>query len=218
MTRNGKIARLPAALREELNQRLLDGEQGKPLVEWLNGLPKVQAVLQAKFNGNPITENNLSQWKNGGFPAWEAGEQMADSVSSIIQGTTALQAVAKGGLTDRMALMLAANMALEMQRLQSVSDGNEKARMWRELRISLLALRRSELYAQRLEIEQNKHPKPAKKKKARQLTPEEKKERIRQILGIGPGYDGSINPELTRPPALRGDPVQASTSHTSESQ
>ena len=45
MTRNGKIARLPAALREELNQRLLDGEQGQPLVEWLNSLPKVQAVL-----------------------------------------------------------------------------------------------------------------------------------------------------------------------------
>jgi hypothetical protein len=29
MTRNGKIARLPAALREELSHSLLDGEQGK---------------------------------------------------------------------------------------------------------------------------------------------------------------------------------------------
>jgi hypothetical protein len=129
MTRNGKIARLPAAIREELNQRLLDGEQGKPLVVWLNSLPRVQALLKDKFQGTPISEVNLSHWKNGGFPAWEAGEQMADSVSSIIQGATALQAVAKGGLTDRMALMLAANMALEMQRLQSVSDGNEKAKV-----------------------------------------------------------------------------------------
>jgi hypothetical protein len=212
MTRNGKIARLPAVIREELNQRLLDGEQGKPLVEWLNSLPKVQAVLQAKFNGNPITENNLSQWKNGGFPAWEAGEQMADCVSSIIQGTSALQAVAKGGLTDRMALMLAANMAMEMQWLQSVSDGNEKAKVWRELRIGLLALSRSELYAKRLEIEEIRHPKPAKKKKERKLTPEENKQRIREIIGLGEGYDGSKNPELTLPPALRGDPVQASTS------
>jgi hypothetical protein len=108
--------------------------------------------------------------------------------------------------------MLAANMALEMQRLQFVSDGNEKARMWPELRIGLLALRRSELYAQRLEIEQTKHPQSEKKKKERQLTPEEKKERIMRILGVGPGYDGSINPELTRPPEFRDDPVQASTS------
>jgi hypothetical protein len=49
MTRNGKIARLPAAMRDELNQRLLDGQPGKELVEWLNGLPKVQALLKAEF-------------------------------------------------------------------------------------------------------------------------------------------------------------------------
>jgi hypothetical protein len=65
MTRNGKIARLPAAIRTELNQRILDGEQGQPLVQWLNGLPKVQAVLQGQFDGHAITENNLSQWRNG---------------------------------------------------------------------------------------------------------------------------------------------------------
>ena len=34
MTRIGKIARLPATLREELNGRPLDGEQSKQLVEW----------------------------------------------------------------------------------------------------------------------------------------------------------------------------------------
>jgi len=56
MTRNGKIARLLATIRTELNQRILDGEQGKPLVEWLNGLPKVQVVLQAKFDGNAIND------------------------------------------------------------------------------------------------------------------------------------------------------------------
>jgi hypothetical protein len=212
MTRNGKIARLPAAIREELNQRLLEGEQGKQLVVWLNSLPRVQALLKDKFQGIPISEVNLSHWKNGGFPAWEAGEEMADCVSSIIQGTTALQAVAKGGLTDRMALMLAANMAMEMQRLQTVSDGNEKAKIWRELRIGLLALRRSELYAKRLEIEEIRHPKPVRKKKARQLTPEENKQRIRDILGLGPSYDGSKNPELTLPPALRTNPVTVNTS------
>jgi hypothetical protein len=207
MTRTAKIARLPAAIREELNQRLLDGVQGKQLVEWLNGLPRVQALLKDKFQGIPISEANLSHWKNGGFPAWEAGERMADNVSSIMDGTKALPAVAKGGLTDRMSLMLAANMAMEMQRLESVPDGPEKATMWRELRISLLALRRSELYAKRLEIEQVRHPKPEKKRKECKLTPEENKQRIRRILGLGEGYDGSKNPELTLPPAMRASPV-----------
>jgi hypothetical protein len=35
LTRNGKIARLPLAVRQELNRRLDEGEQGKKLVAWL---------------------------------------------------------------------------------------------------------------------------------------------------------------------------------------
>jgi len=33
MTRYGKIARLPTDIRTELNQRILDGQQGQPLEE-----------------------------------------------------------------------------------------------------------------------------------------------------------------------------------------
>jgi hypothetical protein len=213
MTRKGKIARLPFAIREELNQRLLDGEPGNQLVVWLNGLPKVQAVLKDKFQGNPISEANLSQWKNGGFAAWEAGDEMADNVSSIMDGTKALPAAAKGGLIDRMALMFASNMATSMLRLESMPEGVEKSKMLRELRIGLLALKRCELVAERLEIEHIRHPKPAKKKKERPLTPEENKARIRRILGIGEGYDGSKNPELIQSHALlRPNPVQVNIS------
>jgi len=156
MTRNGKIARLPKAIREELNKRLLDGQQGKQLVEWLNGLPKVQAVMQKEFEGHPISEQNLSAWKQGGYVAWEAGQRMLDTVWSVMDSTQGLEIAAKKGLTNRMALMLAAKMAGEMQSLEAVPEGPEKAKIWRELRISLLALRRSELYGQRLKIEETK--------------------------------------------------------------
>ncbi len=61
--RNGKIARLPLAVREELNLRLRDGEEGVDLVVWLNSLPEVRQVLAAKFKGQPIAENNLANWK-----------------------------------------------------------------------------------------------------------------------------------------------------------
>src|SRR4051812_39971876 len=54
MNRNGKIARLPEDLRQELNERLCDGEAGTSLVAWLNGLPEVQAVMAAEFGGVPI--------------------------------------------------------------------------------------------------------------------------------------------------------------------
>ena len=70
MTRNGKIARLPLSVRSELNQRLSDGESGKDLVVWLNGLPAVRQVMETQFGGRPVTEQNLSEWKQGGYEDW----------------------------------------------------------------------------------------------------------------------------------------------------
>ena len=46
MSHNGKIARLPHAIRNQLNLRLQDGEQGKNLVQWLNSLTEVKFVLR----------------------------------------------------------------------------------------------------------------------------------------------------------------------------
>ena len=51
MTRNGKIARLPQTIREQINRRLLNGDEGKQIAEWLNTLPEVQALMAAEFDG-----------------------------------------------------------------------------------------------------------------------------------------------------------------------
>ncbi len=70
MTRKGKIARLPYAIRDELNARLHNGEAGAKLVPWLNELPEVRAVTAREFEGRPVTEQNLSEWKLGGYKDW----------------------------------------------------------------------------------------------------------------------------------------------------
>ena len=57
MTHNGKIARLPRNIRDELNQRLDDGQPGGDILAWLNALPQVQA---AGFGGSGINAQNLS--------------------------------------------------------------------------------------------------------------------------------------------------------------
>ncbi len=48
--RTGKIARLPREIRDQLNQRLLDGQPGRRLVTWLNSLPEVKQVLATDFD------------------------------------------------------------------------------------------------------------------------------------------------------------------------
>jgi hypothetical protein len=215
MTRKGKIARLPLAIREELNRRLQEGEPGTHLVEWLNGLPKVQAVMTKEFEGQPIAENNLSAWKTGGYLGWEQDQATRDELDSFMEKAAGLQKTAKSGLTDRMANFLAVKMALELNRLDSVPDGAEKARSWRELRLSLLALRRSELYAERLKIERDKHPKPEKPKEPT-MTPEEKEQRIRQIMGTDDTYDGSKNTASTRTPEAQSASIPVNTAEAGQ--
>ena len=60
-TGNGKIANLPAEIREELNYRISDGEEGIALVEWLNSKPEVAEVVKKLFDGTPISEQCTAQ-------------------------------------------------------------------------------------------------------------------------------------------------------------
>ena len=75
-TRNGKIARLSREVRDELNRRLERSQPGPNLLDWLNGLPEVRELLQEQFEGEPISKQNLSQWRQGGFQEWLARQEL----------------------------------------------------------------------------------------------------------------------------------------------
>ena len=84
-TRVGKIGRLPKAVRDVLGDRLEAGEPGGVLVEWLNGLTSVQEVLGEYFGGRPISEQNLSEWRQGGHEEWlrhEAARVLAQDLAA----------------------------------------------------------------------------------------------------------------------------------------
>ena len=70
--RNGKIAHLPYEVREQVNRALRAGLPGKQLLDCLNGLPSVMEMLANDFGGEPITKQNLSAWRQGGYAEWEA--------------------------------------------------------------------------------------------------------------------------------------------------
>jgi len=83
MGRQGKIARLPARIRDELNQRLLDGESAKKILPWLNGLPEVKTILQEDFEGLFVTDANLSDWRQGGFVEWSRQRERIDRTKEL---------------------------------------------------------------------------------------------------------------------------------------
>jgi hypothetical protein len=76
--RTGKIARLPETIRTTLNERLADGHESSVILDWLNRQPETKAVLKAQFGGNPVSKQNLSVWRQGGFQEWIRVEESID--------------------------------------------------------------------------------------------------------------------------------------------
>jgi hypothetical protein len=111
MTRNGKIARLPREIRDELNRRLQNGEQGGPLLAWLNGLPQVRQVLAQDFDGSVISKQNLSEWRTGGFAEWQARQETLAQARELAADSNEITAVTDGKLTDHLATKLAVRYA-----------------------------------------------------------------------------------------------------------
>ncbi len=93
MKRTGKIARLPRPLREELNQRLHNGEPGVDLIRWLNRLPEVQAILNEHFHGAPIKPQNLSAWNTGGYLDWLTIQELIATARAFAAATGQLAAL-----------------------------------------------------------------------------------------------------------------------------
>lgn len=207
ITRTGKIARLPKVIRDELNRRLSDGEPGKGLVEWLNTLPEVRRVVSAEFGGRPVREQNLSDWRQGGYRDWQQQQAALEMVLSLTAETEELAAASVAGLSDKLALWVAGRYALATRTLSAEEGGGMDWRRLRELCEDVVALRRGDHSAARVKMEQARldgereknedelvahFERWARNPKVRKLicskcrSPEERELRIREAFGLSP--------------------------------
>jgi hypothetical protein len=154
-TRNGKIARLPRVVRQELNRRLDDGEQGKKLVAWLNALPEVQAIVAAEFGGKPIREQNLSEWKQGGYRDWVAQQEALEMVERLGEDAAEWDGEGRAPITDTLALWVAARYAVATRRVTEAGDV-EGWRLLREMCGDIVELRKGDHSAERLQIDRER--------------------------------------------------------------
>ena len=161
-TRRGKIARLPRALREELNHRLDEGDPQKDLVGWLNSLPEVKAVLQAHFEGKAITAQNLSEWKQGGYRDWRAQLEALEIARCLREESSAGQAESEGQppLVDALTFWLTVRLAAETRGIVE-AEPEEGWKRLRQFSRELAVLRRGELQRQRLELERQREQRKA---------------------------------------------------------
>jgi hypothetical protein len=159
MSRIGKIARLPRHIREELNRRIDDGAQGTQLVAWLNEQPDAQRVLQDSFEGRPITEGNLTEWKQGGYLDWQQHRETREWAHFVTEESD--QAASQSGivpLSDRLSAMVTRTLGMRIRQLASdpgtsSESGSTTHEELMELLDQFTRLRRDDHEAARLRME-----------------------------------------------------------------
>jgi len=156
ITRNGKIARLPYELREQLNQRLLDGESGRALLAWLNALPATQAVLRAEFGGRPINGPNLTAWRQQGYREWRM-EREARAVAEGIGREAALGTEGdEGEATETLAHWMVGRYAVATARVTNAPSPEEHWRLLREMCHDITRLRDGDHRIMRMDLERDR--------------------------------------------------------------
>jgi len=209
MTRNGKIARLARAIRDELNRRLDDGEPGVRLVAWLNGLPETQKILQVDFGGRPINEQNLSEWKAGGYRDWLARQEALSQARELAADAKELTEATDGRLTDHLATVLAARYAVVLAGWDGevTEEFRRKLRALRGLCQDIVELGRGNHSGARLNLERERLEREREKTEEEVvehfkrwvknpevrdwilkdwISPEERERRLREIFGRAP--------------------------------
>ena len=119
VTRVGKIARLPLAIRDELNARLLEGESGTKILPWLNSLEVVKKVLGEDFEGLAVNDANLSDWRHGGYQDWLKKRDRLEHTRELAQMSAKLAKANGGNLTEGASTILGGKI---LELLEGISD------------------------------------------------------------------------------------------------
>lgn len=118
--RRGKIGRLPADLREEVCRRLHDGGTAGQILAWLNARAETLAVLAEHFDGEPVSPQNLSDWRTGGYRDWLSRRERVENLKTL--SSYALDLAKAGGGVGEGAAAVAGGRILEM--LESLDEDN----------------------------------------------------------------------------------------------
>src|SRR5580658_7093048 len=147
----GKIARLPHSIRQALNERLREDAPYDEILCWLNALPAVRQVMEARFGGAPITKENLARWRHGGYAFWLANETAKEAIAFMDGACKGIDQSQRDALTGQIALLVTARMAVELRKFHEMPEGPAKSEAWEKLVRTLVLLRRGEFFAEKID-------------------------------------------------------------------
>jgi len=150
MARQGKIARLPHALREEVNRRLLNGETARELLTWLNAQKGAEETWFQHFAGSPASPQNLSEWRAGGYRDWLQKRERVENLKTL--SSYAMQLAQSGGSLSEGAAAIAAGQILETL---EVAASDEDADLG-DLTLAVSRLRAGDIAKEKMKLSRRK--------------------------------------------------------------
>ena len=154
-TRKGKIARCPLVIREEVNRRLLDGQSGPKILAWLNAHEDVLKVLDEHFGEEPVSNQNLSEWRQGGYQDWLKRREQIENTKSLSAYALSLAQASGGNISDGAAAIMAGKILelIEAGPVKVKGDDGEEHEVFDVggFTKALVALRSTDLDARKVE-------------------------------------------------------------------
>jgi hypothetical protein len=149
------IARLPRHIRNELGQRLKQGDHAQSILDWLNQPQGIWETQDRPPGARPLTHADLAEWRQNGYPQWFADQEACEFVRNLIEQAEALDAAAGDeSISDGLATVLATDVARSATAL--LADASSPAERWQRLREplhELARLRKGDHQSIRVQIE-----------------------------------------------------------------
>ncbi len=159
MSNPGKISRLPAQLREEINQRLDQAEPTETILAWLNAHPDVKTRLAARFGGRSISKQNLFDYKKHCFHGWQMRRDAIQFAKTLSAAQAGVKNSSPESITDALAQWLGFRYLALAQAVADAPAQDSEAEIKRLHKLSrdVLALRRSERLVARGRLARERH-------------------------------------------------------------
>jgi hypothetical protein len=132
----------------------------EPLLAWLNSGKEVQDILRKQFDSRPVSKQNLSAWRKGGFLDWLNRQQTLEMLRrDLVEQAESIEEITDGErFSDRLAIILAVKLA-QISRPLMDDVGGDLNQCWRHTRqvlVELSRLRRSDYLVARAKFSAEK--------------------------------------------------------------
>lgn len=157
-TSNGKIARLPAALREAVNRRLHDGELSPSLLAWLNGTPEAQEVCRKHFDDEAISPQNLSAWRLGGYLKWQKEQRRLERSRERCRFSREMVEASGGNMAEGVLASLTGDLAEILEEIDDLREAGAEIdpKLLAAAGKVLVAIRGKEIDSRRLALDERR--------------------------------------------------------------